>query len=278
MSRPLRLEFCGALYHVTSRGDRGETIYEDDEDRERFLQILGRVVRDFNWICHAYCLMDNHYHLLIETRDGNLSRGMRQLNGVFTQASNRRHGCGGHLFQGRYKAILADADAYLLELARYIVLNPVRAGMVADPGEWRWSSYRAMRGEAPPPPWLAVDGLLSLFAKRRSTAVQRYLRFVAEGQGLPSIWAQLNRQVFLGDDAFIQRTRAVLAGAIEDVNIPRAQRRPPALPLADFVGHGDRDAAMAAAHATGEYSYQQIAKAFGVHFTTVGRVVRARAV
>ena len=275
MSRPLRLEFCGALYHVTSRGDRREAIYEDDEDRERFLQILGRVVLDFNWICHAYCLMDNHYHLLIETPDGNLSKGMRQLNGVFTQASNRRHGRGGHLFQGRYKAIVVDADTYLLELARYIVLNPVRAGMVADPGEWPWSSYRAMLGQASCPPWLAVGGLLSLFAKRRSTAVQRYVRFVAEGQGLPSIWAQLNRQVFLGDDAFVKRARAALEEASEDVNIPHAQRRPPAPPLAEFVRRKGRDAAMAAAHATGEYSYQQIAEAFGVHFTTVGRVVRA---
>ena len=277
MSRPLRLEFCGALYHVTSRGDRREAIYEDDEDRERFLEILGRVVAEFNWICHAYCLMGNHYHLLIETPDGNLSKGMRQLNGVFTQASNRRHRRCGHLFQGRYKAIVVDADTYLLELARYIVLNPVRAGMVADPGEWPWSSYRAMLAQASRPPWLAVDGLLSLLAKRRSTAVRRYARFVAEGQGLASVWAQLNRQVFLGDDAFVQRTRAALEGVSEDVSIPHAQRRPPAPPLAEFVGHRDRDAAMAAAHATGEYSYQQIAKAFGVHFTTVGRVVRARA-
>lgn len=131
------------------------------------------MVLDFNWICHAYCLMDNHYHLLIETPDGNLSKGMRQLNGVFTQSSNRRHRRGGHLFQGRYKAILVDADTYLLELARYIVLNPVRAGMVDDPGEWPWSSYRAVLGQASRPPWRAVDGLLSLLAKRRSTAVQR---------------------------------------------------------------------------------------------------------
>jgi len=276
MSRPLRLEFCGPLYHVTSRGDRREAICEDDEDRARFLEILGRVVADFNWICHAYCLMGNHYHLLVATPDGNLSKGMRQLNGVFTQASNRRHRRSGHLFQGRYKAILVDADDYLLELARYVVLNPVRAGMVADPGEWPWSSYLAMLGLAPRPPWLAVDGLLSLFARRRSTAVQRYARFVAEGRGLPSIWARLNRQVFLGDDAFVLRARAALTEAGDDVNVPRAQRRPPASPLEEFVDRGeDRDAAMAAAHATGEYSYQQIAEAFGVHFTTVGRAVRA---
>ena len=152
MSRPVRIQFEGALYHVTSRGDRREPIYEDNDDRSAFLDILGEVSETFNWICHAYCLMTNHYHLVIETPDGNLSKGMRQLNGVYTQASNRRHKRTGHLFQGRYKAILVDADAYLLELTRYVVLNPVRAGMVDEPGNWPWSSYQAMIGTVPPPP------------------------------------------------------------------------------------------------------------------------------
>ena len=155
MTRPVRIEFEGALYHVTSRGDRREAIYEDDSDRVQFLEILGEAIRSFNWVCHAYCGMGNHYHLVIETPDGNLSKGMRQLNGVYTQASNRRHGRVGHLFQGRYKAILVDGDAYLLELTRYVVLNPVRAGMVAHPGDWRWSSYLEMVGERSPPDWLA---------------------------------------------------------------------------------------------------------------------------
>ena len=100
MSRPVRIQFEGALYHITSRGDRREAIYKDDEDRSAFLKTLGEVTETFNWICHAYCLMTNHYHLVIETPDGNLSKGMRQLNGVYTQASNRRHQRTGHLFQG----------------------------------------------------------------------------------------------------------------------------------------------------------------------------------
>lgn len=129
MSRPIRIAFPDALYHVTARGDRREAIFDDDQDRRQFLATLEQVVDRFNWVCHAWCLMDNHYHLLIQTPDGNLSRGMRQLNGVYTQASNRRHRRVGHLFQGRFKAILVDSDAYLLELGRYVVLNPVRAGM-----------------------------------------------------------------------------------------------------------------------------------------------------
>ena len=134
MARPLRIEFSGALYHVTSRGDRREPIFEDNEDRVLFLGTLAEGVERFNWVCHAYCLMTNHYHLVVETPDGNLSKGMRHLNGVYTQASNRRHARVGHLFQGRFKAILVDKDSHLLELARYVVLNPVRAGMVTKPG------------------------------------------------------------------------------------------------------------------------------------------------
>lgn len=156
MSRPIRIEFANALYHVTARGDRREDIFEDDQDRQMFLSTLEQVVIQFNWICHAWCLMDNHYHLLVQTPDGNLSKGMRQLNGVYTQASNRRHRRVGHLFQGRFKAILVDSDAYLLELTRYVVLNPVRAGMAKKPSDWPWSSYRASVGLAPLAPWLAV--------------------------------------------------------------------------------------------------------------------------
>lgn len=275
MARPIRIEFSGALYHVTACGDRREDIYEDDDDRRGFLEVLGRVVADFNWICHAYCLMTNHYHLVVETPDANLSKGMRQLNGVYTQYSNRRHGRSGHLFQGRYKAILVDGDGYLLELARYVVLNPVRAGMVRDPGKWWWSSYRAMIGTEAAPEWLATDGLLAACAKRRSTAVQRYMRFVADGIGAEPIWNDLNGQAFLGDDAFVARSLRH-AGKRDDVNIPKAQRRPPP-PSLDAIArkHRNRDAAIVAAHASGGYSYQQIAAYFGVHFTTVGRIVRA---
>jgi putative transposase len=217
---------------------------------------LGQVAGGFNWVVHAYCLMSNHYHLLIETPDANLSKGMRQLNGVFTQLSNRRHRRTGHLFQGRYKAILIDADSYLLEVSRYVVLNPVRARMVEDAGDWPWSSYRAMVGATTTPEWLGTEGLLSAFARSRAEARQRYMRFVAEGVGAEPIWAHLNRQI--------------------KIEVPRAQRRPPAPPLeAIAAAHSNRNDAIVAAHRTGEYSYAQIAEHFGVHFSTVGRLVRS---
>ena len=142
MARPLRLEYAGALYHVTSRGDGREAIFLADGDRRLFLEVLAGVWSRFNWTVHAYCLMTNHYHVLVETPDANLSKGMRQLNGVYTQRFNRTYSRSGHVFQGRYKAILAQKEAYLLELARYVVLNPVRARMVRTTADWPWSSYR----------------------------------------------------------------------------------------------------------------------------------------
>lgn len=276
MSRPLRIEFPDALYHVTARGDRREDIFEDDTDRCAFLSTLAQVVERFNWLCYAWCLMSNHYHLLIQTPDGNLSKGMRQLNGVYTQTSNRRHQRVGHLFQGRFKAILVDSDAYLLELARYVVLNPVRAGMVKRPQDWPWSSYQASMGMASAQSFLAVDGLLAQFAKRRSTAQARYAQYVSDGINALSPWPQLKAQVYLGDEVFVEKmlTRAQRPQR-EDVQIPLAQRRAPA-PLLKAIEQDapDRNMAMVRAHATGAYSYQQIAEHFGVHFTTVGRVVR----
>jgi putative transposase len=126
MARPLRLEFAGAVYHLTSRGNARQKVFFADTDRQLFLDTVARVVSRYGWICHAYCLMTNHYHLLVETPKPSLSLGMRQLNGIYTQSFNRRHRRVGHLFQGRFKAILVQKESYLLELCHYIVLNPVR--------------------------------------------------------------------------------------------------------------------------------------------------------
>jgi len=275
MARPLRIEFPGALYHVTARGDRQEPIYEDDNDRKVFLDLLGKVIVEWNWICHVYCLMGNHYHLVVETPDGNLSKGMRQLNGVYTQLSNRRHQRVGHLFQGRYKAILVDRDEYLLELSRYVVLNPVRARLIKRVEEWQWSSYRSMVGKASDPSWLATDALLAQFGNRKTSAQRNFRQFVSEGIGRESIWKNLNRQIYLGDEKFIAQMHEELDKKSPDVNIPRVQQRPPAPPL-DVIRakYRRRDQGIVAAYRTKEYSYKQIAEYFGVHFTTVGRVVR----
>jgi REP-associated tyrosine transposase len=163
MARPLRIEFPGAIYHITSRGNARQTIFLDDDDRRSFLLVLDRVVSRFRIVVHAFCLMDNHFHLLVETPEANLSKAIRQLNGVFTQTFNRRHGKVGHVLQGRFKAILVDRDSYLLELCRYVVLNPVRARITRKPDTYAWSSYRATAGLDPAPSFLTVEWILSQF-------------------------------------------------------------------------------------------------------------------
>lgn len=274
MARPLRIELAGGLYHVTSRGDRREDIYLDDVGRQAWLALFGQVCQRFNWECHAWCQMSNHYHIVVETAEGNLSRGMRQLNGVYTQTFNRRHGMVGHLFQGRYKSILVEKDSYLLELARYVVLNPVRAGMVSDAGEWPWSSYAAMVGAAPVPSWLNTDWILVQFSRNRKVAVQAYREFVRAGRGQPRLWKQVKGQIYLGSEAFLQRMQNLSDG--DNLSeVPRVQRRPLAKPLSYYRDNiPDRRQAMAVAYASGHYTMQQIAEAFGVHYATVSRAVK----
>jgi REP element-mobilizing transposase RayT len=164
MARSLRIEFPGAVYHVTARGDRREDIFVDDEDRLALLEVVAQALSRFDAQMLAYCLMDNHYHFVLHTRRANLSLLMRHINGVCTQTYNRRHNKVGHLFQGRFKAILVDRDAYLLEVCRYVDLNPVRARMVRKPGSWAWSSYRAHTGEAPAPRVVGHPRAARLFA------------------------------------------------------------------------------------------------------------------
>ncbi len=275
MARPLRLEYKGALYHVTSRGDRREDIFEDDEDRLQWLANLGKVCCRFNWRIHAYCLMDNHYHLVVETADTNLSKGMRQLNGVYTQYFNRRHNRVGHVFQGRFKAILVDKDAYLLELSRYVVLNPVRALMVKNINKWPWSSYLSMTGKATSPEWLETDWLLSHFSKQRKRAREKYIDFVREGIGLPSIWTDLKKQVYLGDDKFINKLQKKIDKKESLEEIPALQKRAVAKPLTFYQNkYKDEHAAITAAFLSGGYTMKEIGDYFGKHYTTISRIVK----
>jgi len=223
MSRPLRLEYAGALYHLTARGNARADIFADDDDRGLFLKLLGQEIAQQGWRCYAYCLMDNHYHLLIETPEPNLVAGMRRLNGVYTQAFNRRHRRVGHVFQGRYKSIVVDKDSYGLELCRYIVLNPVRARMVKRAQNWAWSSYCATAGRVAAPAWLDADWVLGQFGGR--TAEVAYTRFVAQGLGQASPWDDLKGQIWLGGATFLKRMQR-LAQAKPAANVPRQQRRP----------------------------------------------------
>ena len=225
MARPLRLEFPGALYHITSRGNARQDIFLDRHDREAFLALLSREIGQRLWKCHAYCLMTNHYHLLIETPGANLVGGMKRLNGCYCQRFNRRHGRVGHVLQGRYHALIVDRDAYLLELARYIVLNPVRAGMAETPGAWRWSSYRATAGTTACPAWMRVDDLLGHFGRTSRTARAAYRRFVAQGRGALGPWDLVRGGIWLGREEFLERMESLSQERSLD-NVPILQTRP----------------------------------------------------
>lgn len=274
MARPLRLEFAGALYHITTRGNHQEAIYEEDTDRESFLTIMSGVCERYNWVCHAYCLMDNHYHLLIETPEANLSKGMRQLNGKYTQTFNRAHSRVGHIFQGRYKAILIDKDSYLLELSRYIVLNPVRARMVRSATEWPWSSYRATAGQQVKPIWLNTEWLLAGFGQQKLKAIEAYKRFVSEGKGQPSPWEQLKSQIFLGDGKFVESMQSLIDVDKELSEIPISQRRVDPKALSYYAEKfKSRNEAIISAYASGGYSLKEVGEYFGLHYSTVSGII-----
>ena len=281
MARPLRPNFPGGLYHVTARGNDRRTIFEDDADCSSFLIVLASVVSRYRVSCHAYCLMGNHYHLLFQTPEGNLSTAMRQLNGVYTQRFNRRHERCGHVFQGRYGAQLVDGQAYLHEVCRYIVLNPVRAGLVDHPREWTWSSYRATAGETAAPGFLNVGWLRSASGGGSPAAAARsYVRYVeagigairAEDSAIEPVPRPCPDDTEMGD----QLARSCRAAA-RDTEIPRAQRyatRPSLATLFDGVTtRAERDVRAAVAVHDHGYSMKVVADFIGRHYVTVSRAV-----
>ena len=256
MPRRLRRDHANAFHHVTNRGNHGADIFRGDEDRRDYLAQLGAVLLRQDWRCHAYCLMGNHYHLLLETPQANLADGMQWFSAVLTQRFNRRHGLTGHLFQGRYKSVAIETDAHLLEAVRYIALNPVRAGMVARAEDWPWSQHRALAGLAPAPEWLSCSWLWEQLAVNEADAQAAYSRFVAEGREL-----QEDRQA-----PWLERP------------VPAARPKTPAVADAQLAAlarsGGDRRRWMHAARARG-YSQAAIAAAGRVSQATVSRILQA---
>ena len=275
MTRPLRIEYGGALYHVTARGNAREAIYKDDENRKEYLSLLTNTCERFDWYCHAYCLMSNHYHLLIETNSPTLSKGMKYLNGTYTQYFNRDNNRVGHVFQGRYKAILVQKDQYLLELARYIVLNPVRAQMVRAAQDWPWSSYRATAGLTQTEDCLTTDWILSGFGQTRVESQERYKAFIQAGKQQPSPWAQLKNQIYLGNDDFIENIQCKLDPEQSLKDIPKKQKQGPAKPLRYYFStYPVQKEAMAKAYLSGHYTLEEVGQHIGVSYATVSRAVK----
>lgn len=281
MSRPLRIEFPGALYHVTSRGDRREDIFADDLDRARLLAVVAQGLARYDAQLLSYCLMSNHYHFVLHTRQGHLSALMRHINGIYTQGFNRRHGKVGHLFQGRFKAILVDRESYLLEVCRYVELNPVRARMVSTAAEWPWSSYRAHVGMAVPPVWLGsaeLHGYLlgrdALSPADRAKAARAYAELVEAGRDV-MLWTDgLNRQIYLGDDEFVQRMQdAAAPPAKRSRPVPKAQRSSPKT-LAHWLAHcANREEALHRAHTVSGLTMTALAAELGVTVARVSQLI-----
>jgi putative transposase len=281
MGRPLRIEFPGAVYHVTARGDRREDIFVDDVDRQALLKVLAQALSRFDAGALAYCLMGNHYHFVLHTRLANLSLLMRQINGVYTQTYNRRHEKVGHLFQGRFKAILVDRDAYLLEVVRYVDLNPVRARLVKMPGAWAWSSYPAHVGQAPGPEWLDTPALHGYLLGRPARTVADHHRAAAIYAQLvaavpdANLWdSALRQQIYLGNEGFVERMQALADPRnSNDPDIPKVQRLR-VRTLAQWLASGEkREDALYQAHTAGGISMTAIARVLGLSVSRVSRLI-----
>ncbi len=282
MTRALRIKIPGGLYHIYARGiDRGD-IFQDDNDREKFLEVFQKCITDSNWKCYAYCLMRNHYHILIESADGDISRGMRQLNGVYAQYFNWKHDRVGPLYQGRFKAILVDRENYFLELCRYIVLNPVRAGIVRSPEEYHWSSYRVTAGFDRCSHCICKEAVIYRFTGDREfegSAESAYSAFVIDGlrEEIPPF--EIKGDLILGDREFIESVKDRIAVSKDNSDFPKYQRtvcRPDLdellNPLTVSLKETRNDAIRKAYNEFG-YSQNDIAVFLKIHYSTVYRIV-----
>jgi putative transposase len=286
MARPLRIEFPGAYYHVTSRGNEQKDVFRSKRDREKFIEYLASSSDRYGAVIHAYCLMSNHYHLLLETPEANLSQIMRHINGAYTTYFNVKRHRSGHLFQGRFKAILVDADEYLGELSRYIHLNPVRAAIVERPEQYTWSSYHWYTARGNGPPWLKTCFILGRFSPDAKPAREKYRLFVEDrlGKEHGSPLAGVVASSMLGSASFIgQISERHLQGKIDE-NIPALRklcRQPTPEDILSLVTSADvgddkvkRRLAMYLCHTLSGRTLKEIGSMFNVRDTAVSEASR----
>ncbi|HEX2010794.1 MAG TPA: transposase [Roseateles sp.] len=279
MARPPRIEFAGAVYHATSHGESGAPIFADDADRGALLAVLAQAMQRFDAQLLAYSFATDHYQLLLYTRQANLSRLMRHINGVYTQTYNRRHGMAGPLFQGRFKAVLVDRDKLLLDACRYVDLSAERLGLARRAADWPWHSLAAHTGQVEAPAWLDVQGLFSHVLGReargsadRKRAAERYAKLLAAEPQL-DIWPQLRQQIFLGDEAFVRRMLGRAAPARAD-GAARPARRAQPRPWAQWLrDSSSREQALYRAHTEGGLSMTALAGELGLSVSRVSRLI-----
>jgi putative transposase len=281
MARPLRVSFSGAIYHVMARGNNKQAIFLDEVEYREVLHLLRIVVKRFGIVCHIYCLMPNHYHIVVETPAGNLSAALQWLNGEYARWWNKRHGRCGHVFQGRFKAQLVQRDRYLHALRDYVDWNPVEGGLVATPAEWEWSSYRAYAGLAAIPDFLTTDLVYGLIGA--SSAPDKGLVYRSRGANprvLAAVTAAIERDDrWIGDDAAFDGHRREAARQVGG-GISRRELLLSAPPLADLLrtgrSKGLRNAQMNRAHRQYGYRIADIAEHLKLNRSTIVRAIRSR--
>ncbi len=279
MSRPIRIEFPGAIYHITSRGRKGQAIFRDRADRAVFLNILDNVVSRFSWLVHSYVLMDEHFHLVVELLEANLSKGMRQLNGVYTQHYNRRHDEEGPILQGRFKSVLFEKNTFLLPVCRHVVLNPVRLGTPSQLNRYRWSSFRATTGASKPPSFLYTSDLLAGFSKRDKVSRRKFREYIEDGIDSDSPLQERSNQVLLGSAEFVREMQPILHGEKMTKRGPKQARRRRSLSAlfrtVDRKARPERNDLIRRAYLHYGYTLMDIGEYLGLHYTTVSKVVNA---
>ncbi len=274
MARPVRIEYSGAYYYISSRAVPGATVFKDVKDRQEFLSILQEVVTRMQWDVLAYNLLPDSFQLFVKTPKPNLSKGMRQLNGVYTQRYNARYETSGNIFHGRFKAILVESEPFFTEVLKYVLLMPLITRRARKLDKWKWSSYQATMGLTETPQWLNSDEVLAHFAKQPKRA-RNALQKALDNSGKDfDIMSQVQAQILLGSDAFVKKWKKQMAtGKIMDKARQRKSRK--VKPLTDF---GKRfkniKVAMVKAYETGNYTLDQIGSHFGVHYSTVSRTVK----
>jgi len=297
MARPLRIEFENAFYHVMARGNERKDIFRSIGDRKHFVSLFSDVYLRYKGMVYVYTLMNNHYHILLETKEANLSRIMHHINVSYTVYYNKKYERSGHLFQGRYKALLIDKENYLLELSRYIHLNPVRAGIVEKPEDYRWSSYRYYTGQVQNlPEWLNIDWVVERFGKDRVSAFREYRKFIDEGlcKKIRNPFDNVFANTILGSNDFVERIKERIKGNFErDIEVPATKSLVVSYTIDDILdivsnyfnievmeikkrkrGFLPRKIAMYLARRLTDLSLRELADYFGTSYTAISKAIQ----
>ncbi len=270
MARPLRPEYAGAVYYISSVGNRGQSVFQNSDDGNGWIEILEWVCGRFGCRCFGYCLMSDGYHLVIETPKPNLSKAIRQLNGVYTQRSNRLHDTDGHVFRGRYKSIVVQKEEYLPPLMAHIFLLPLRAGFVKHPNQFKWSTCRYLYGKDKAPEYIDLEW----FSESFSSDTDSFDEFWEENRSRDVV-SETRKQIYLGDDEFIESVQEKTKKGSRSKDIPRYQVTKPVSSVLNGLersGHS-RDEAIAKTYLTGDYTLREVADAVSVHYSVVSKIV-----